>query len=101
MSEQRQLQVQMARAALILAARRRTLVTYKELGLAIGMSGVELPHHMKHVLNDLSNDCLARGEHSLAALVVNQETGAPGAGFDEGDHPWHAEVAKCFKHWGK
>ncbi len=84
-----------------MAARRRSLVTYKELGLAIGMTGVSLSHHMRHVLDDLSGLCIAAGEPSLAALVVNSETGAPGKGFEKGGVPWHTEVQEVFRHWAK
>lgn len=84
-----------------MAARRRSLVTYKELGLAIGMTGVSLSHHMRHVLDGLSQLCEEGGEPSLAALVVNSETGAPGKGFGEGAVPWHTEVQEVFRHWAK
>lgn len=100
-STTREQQVLQARAALILAARRRTLVTYKELGLAIGMTGVALSSHMGRVLDDLSDQCIAAGEPSLAALVVNSATGAPGKGYEEGGVPWHTEVQEVFRHWAK
>jgi len=35
-------------------------------------------------LDDLSQQCNARAEPSLAALVVNQNTGQPGAGWRDG-----------------
>lgn len=91
--------VQQARAALIVAAMRRSTLTYKELGKALGLEGIALRNEMRHILDDLSSDCIARGERSLAALVVNQETGAPGQGFQDGDRPWHAEVQAVFRHW--
>ncbi|MEU6021851.1 hypothetical protein [Micromonospora sp. NPDC047134] len=97
-TEQRALQ---ARAALILAARRRSLVTYKELGLAIGMSGVALSTHMGPVLDKLSDLCIDAGEPSLAALVVNSTTGAPGKGYDDGGTPWHKAVQEIFRYWAK
>ena len=90
-----------ARAALILAARRRSLVTYKELGLAIGMTGVALSTHMGRVLDKLSDLCIEAGEPSLAALVVNSTTGAPGKGYDDGGVPWHTAVQEIFRHWAK
>lgn len=88
-----------ARAALIVAAMRRSIVTYKELGAAIGLTGVELRNEMRHVLDDLSKDCAERGEPVLAALVVNQSTGAPGPGWESGTEPWHAEVQRVFRYW--
>ncbi|MBM0229239.1 hypothetical protein [Micromonospora sp. ATA51] len=97
----REQQVLQARAALILAARRRSLVTYKELGLAIGMTGVSLSHHMGRVLDELSDVCIEAGEPSLAALVVKSDTGAPGKGFDDGGVPWHSEVQEVFRYWAK
>ncbi|MGR6320777.1 hypothetical protein Q2K19_21890 [Micromonospora soli] len=94
-------QVLQARGGLIMAARRRSLVTYKALGLAIGISDVALSHHMRHVLDDLSDLCIEAGEPSLAALVVNSESGAPGKGFEEGDVPWHTTVQEIFRYWAK
>lgn len=91
--------VQQARAALIVAAMRRSIVTYKELGKALGIDGIALRNEMRHILDDLSADCNARNEHSLAALVVNQSTGAPGQGWQNGDRPWHAEVQAVFRQW--
>lgn len=91
--------VQRARAALIVAAMRRSILTYSELGKALGFGGIQLRNEMRHILDDLSADCIARGERSLAALVVNQATGAPGQGWKEGDKPWHAEVQAVFRQW--
>lgn len=92
-------QVALARAALTMAAMRCSLVTYGELGRAIGMGGVDLRNEMRHVLDDLSAQCNTNGEPVLAALVVNKETGAPGQGWVDGDRPWHGEVARVFRHW--
>lgn len=91
--------VQQARAALIVAAMRRSILTYKELGKALGIDGIALRNEMRHILDDLSTYCNARHEPSLAALVVNQTTGAPGQGWRDGDGPWHAEVQAVFRHW--
>ncbi len=49
------------RAALIVAAMRRTIGTYGELGKAIGIDGVALRNEMRHVLDELSQDCIDRG----------------------------------------
>ncbi|MCM0674137.1 hypothetical protein NCC78_05405 [Micromonospora phytophila] len=97
----RQQQVLQARGALIMAARRRSLVTYKELGIAIGMVGVPLGHQMPPVLDELSDLCITAGEPSLAALVVNEKTGAPGKGYDDGGVPWHSSVQEVFRYWAK
>lgn len=91
--------VAQARAALIVAAMRRSIVTYGELGKALGIDGVALRNEMRHVLDDLSDDCTARREPSLAALVVNQRSGAPGQGWQDGSVPWHTEVQAVFRRW--
>lgn len=88
-----------ARAALIVAAMRRSILTYGELGKALGMEGVALRNQLRHVLDDVSEVCIANGEPSLAALVVNQETGEPGAGWRGGDVAWHSEVQRVFRTW--
>lgn len=92
-------EVAQARAALIMAAMRRTIVTYGELGKAIGIEGVGVFYELRHVLDDLSDDCINRGEPSLAALIVNKDTGAPGSGWTDGARPWHTEVQKVFQYW--
>lgn len=84
-----------------MAAMRRSIVTYKELGKAIGIYEVGLRNEMRHVLDALSDDCKTRQEPSLAALVVNQRTGAPGQGWRDGDKPWHGEVQAVFRYWAK
>jgi hypothetical protein len=91
--------VKQARAALIVAAMRRSILTYGELGKALGMEGVALRNQLRHVLDDLSVDCNAENEPSLAALVVNQEEGRPGQGWIDGAAPWHAEIQRCFRYW--
>lgn len=95
----RSAEVAQARAALIMAAQRRSIVTYRELGRAIGIDGINLRNQLRHVLDDLSLDCADRGEPSLPALVVNAITGAPGAGWSDGRKPWHAEVQQVFRRW--
>jgi hypothetical protein len=99
--DKRNEQVGQARAALIMAAMRRSIVTYGELGRAIGMQGVDLRNQMRHVLDEVSERCVAAGEPSLAALVVNATTGEPGAGWRDGAVPWHSELQQAFKHWTK
>ncbi len=60
-----------ARAALIMAALRRSIVTYKELGFAIGLKDIELRNELRHVLEQLANECHTVGEPPMTALVVN------------------------------
>ena len=98
-NEKRAEWVRKARAALIVAALRRSILTYGELGAAIGLSGIDLRNQMRHVLDDLSTECSEAREPSLAALVVNGKTGAPGAGWQDGRVAWSAEVQRVFKHW--
>ncbi len=90
-----------ARAALIMAAMRRSVVTYAELGACLGLDGVALRNEMRFVLDELSLDCHARKEPVLAALVVNQRTGEPGRGWEDGEVPWHAEIQTIFRHWAR
>jgi len=47
---------------------------------------------MRHVLEQLANECHNVGEPPITALVVNAQTGAPGAG-------WHADVQRVFRYW--
>lgn len=90
----------LARPALITAAMRRTPLTYKELGQAIGYpADVPLPHHMNRILDLVSRRCIDAGEPSLAVLAVNQETGKPGEGFTTGAKEWHAEAQDCYRRW--
>ena len=90
----------LARPALIMAAMRRTTVTYGELAKSIGLDpGIPLSHHMKRVLDRVSDRCIKAGEPSLAVLVVNADTGEPGDGFTEGSLTWMAEARRCFKRW--
>lgn len=100
MSKPREAFVAEARAALVVAAMRRTLLTYEELGRAIGIGGVGLSHQMRYILDDLSNQCHVANEPSLSALVVNKRNGKPGPGWVDGDdHPWYTEVRRIYAHW--
>jgi hypothetical protein len=38
-------------------------------------------------------------EPPLTALVVNAQTGEPGAGWRGTDKPWHADVQRVFRYW--
>ena len=87
-----------ARAALVVAALRKSILTYRELGVAIGMEGVALRNQLPRVLEHLSTDCYEHGEPSLAALVVNATSGEPGKGWTG---PWHSTVRAVFDFdWG-
>ena len=89
-----------ARPALITAAMRRTPLTYGELGRALDLdANLPLPHHINRVLNTVSQRCIAAGEPSLTVIVVNQQTGEPGPGFQAGAVPWYEEARQCYRHW--
>jgi hypothetical protein len=88
-----------ARAALIMAALRRSIVTYKELGHAIGLKEIELRNEMPRVLEELAKACHAADEPPLTALVVNTNTGKPGSGWHGDGKPWHADVQRVFRYW--
>ncbi|MCP3420345.1 helix-turn-helix transcriptional regulator [Nocardioides pinisoli] len=89
-----------ARAALIMAAMRRSTVTYGELARAIDFDpSVPPSHHMKRVLDIVTDECDSRGEPSLAPLVVNERTGEPGKGYQPNGEAWHKSVRRCFNAW--
>ena len=67
--------------------------------MALDIAGVDLRNQMRHVLDDVSRECERRKEPSLAALVVNQETGQPGAGWENGVREWPQEVRAVFRNW--
>jgi len=98
-SENRDVLARQARAALIMAALRRSIVTYKELGHAIGLRDIELRNEMPRVLERLANDCVSVEEPPLTALVVNTRTGAPGSGWHGNGEPWHTDVQRVFRYW--
>ncbi|MFI9453526.1 hypothetical protein [Amycolatopsis sp. NPDC052450] len=52
-------------------------MTYKELGLAIGLKDIELRNEMPRVLEKLANDCHNAREPPMTALVVNSQSGPP------------------------
>jgi len=88
------------RPALIIAARRRTTLTYHEAGLAIdnehfdgGMS------QTGRALDLISADCEARDEPSLAVLCVRADTGEVGHGFINPDTVPSGREA-CYGYWG-
>lgn len=97
--ENRDTLVLQARAALIMAALRRSIVTYKELGFAIGLKDIELRNVMPRVLEQLAEHCHNAEEPPMTALVVNSQSGAPGSGWHGNGEPWHADVQRVFRYW--
>lgn len=72
----------------------------RRLARAIGLDpNVPLSHHIRRVLDLVSQDCSGRKEPSLAVLVVNEKSGEPGPGFRAGKVPWHTETRRCFDRW--
>mgnify|MGYP000979269069 CR=1 FL=1 len=83
-----------ARSVLIEVAQHRE-VTYGELSDSIGRS--VLPRHMGPLLSMIGHDCAARGEPSLASLVVSAATGEVGTR----DETWAPpQRLACWAVWG-
>lgn len=84
-----------ARSVLIEVAQHREVITYGELSDSIGRS--VLPRHMGPLLSMIGHDCAARGEPSLASLVVSSVTGEVGTG----DASWAPpQRLACWATWG-
>lgn len=86
--------VMRCRSILIDVAAHREVITYGELSQAI--DGSVLPRHMGLLLHMIGHDCAARGEPSLAALVVRAgtwEVGTPDASWAP------PERLACWEHW--
>lgn len=47
----------------------------------------------------LAIDCEKNDEPPMTALVVNAQTGAPGARWHGNGEPWHADVQRVFRYW--
>jgi hypothetical protein len=90
----------LARVALIVAAQRRTTLTVKELGAAMGIDGVELGSALDLVLAQLAYQCAEEHMPSLPALVIDAQTGAPGHGWSSCDAEWFEEAKRAFHVWG-
>ena len=83
-----------ARSVLLDIAEHREVITYGELSDSIGRS--VLPRHMGPLLSMISHDCAARGEPSLASLVVSAATGE----VSTGDSSWAPpERRACWARW--
>lgn len=89
------------RNQLLIAAQREIVLTYGELGKAIGLQGVAIRNQIGRVLDAVSDECERRLEPSLAALVVRKDSGKPGPGWEEGGDPWHKEQRKVFDRWSR
>lgn len=63
---------------LVSCAVQKKLVTYGEVAKYLGFKGAGV---LAHPLGHIMNYCLAHELPPLTALVINQETGAPGAGL--------------------
>ena len=84
-----------ARSVLIEVAQHREVITYGELSDSIGRS--VLPRHMGPLLSMIAHDCAARGEPSLASLVVSAATGEVGTR----DETWAPpQRLACWAVWG-
>ena len=84
-----------ARSVLIEVAHHREVITYGELSDSIGRS--VLPRHMGPLLSMIGHDCAARGEPSLASLVVSAATGEVGTR----DETWAPpQRLACWAVWG-
>jgi hypothetical protein len=90
----------LARVALIVAAQRRTTLTARELGHAIGVDDVELRLALHDVLTRLAEECAAERMPSLPALVINTPAGAAGHQWPSCDAAWFAETQRVFRAWG-
>jgi hypothetical protein len=77
------------RSALIVAAQRRSTLTYAETATAI--DELYPARGLGRALDLLSYDCGQRGEPSLAALVVRSDSGRAGSGWagDAENEPRH------------
>ena len=85
-----------ARSVLLDIAEHREVITYGELSESIGRS--VLPRHMGPLLSMIVHDCAARGEPSLASLVVSAATGEVGTG----DSSWAPpQRLACWARWGE
>lgn len=85
-----------AREVLLDVAAHHEVITYGELGEAIG--SLVLPRHMGPLLHMLGHDCRLRDEPPLPALVVSAATGEVGTA----DDAWAAPARRaCWLHWDR
>jgi hypothetical protein len=84
------------RSATIVAAQHHSTLTYTEAAAAI--DALYSYRRLGAALDLLSHDCIARDEPSLAALVVQKNSGQVGDGF-VGDAALERE--HCYQRWGR
>lgn len=65
-------------AVLAWAAKNRQIITYPILGKLIGVP----PQGLGHLLEPIQSYCLLKGLPPLTILVVQEQTGLPGVGFN-------------------
>ncbi len=82
------------RSALIVAAQRRSTLTYQEASDAI--DGIFPRQGLGRPLDLLSHDRALRGEPSLAALVIGTGSGTAGSAYVGNDA---AERERCYDRW--
>lgn len=87
------------RSATIVAALRRSTLTYTEAERAIDL--LYPARGLGAALDLLSYDCIKRREPSLAALVVRKDSGEVGEGFIGGAAAAAAEREKCYEGWSR
>jgi hypothetical protein len=85
------------RSAGIVAAQRRSTITYGDAEVAIDR--LYVAQGLGRALDLLSHDCNARREPSLAALFVRKDTGEVGDGWAGGAADAAAEREKCYEYW--
>ncbi|GAA0970003.1 hypothetical protein GCM10009562_05130 [Nocardioides aquaticus] len=89
----------LARAALIMAAQRRTTATFSEVAVCVGLYDEVRRDLMHYVLLLVEHICREADEPTLTALVVHPGDGRPGYGTSDQYPDWHIEVYACFDWW--
>jgi hypothetical protein len=87
------------RSAAIVAAQRRSTITYGEAEAAIDR--LFAAYGLGRALDLLSHDCIVRREPSLAALFVRRDTGEVGDGWTGDAANAAAERERCYEYWGR
>lgn len=85
------------RSAGIVAAQRRSTLTYGEAEDAIDT--LYAAQGLGRALDLLTYDCQQRREPSLAALFVRKDTGEVGEGWAAHTATAAAERERCYEHW--
>lgn len=99
--EQVRLLAPLARAALIMAAQRRTTATFSEVAVCVGLYNELRRDLMHYVLLLVEHICREADEPSLTALVVHPGDGRPCYGTSDQYSDWHVEVHACFDRWAQ